>query len=144
MTTTFLLDVNVLIASIDPGHVAHNRVREWHRQLGPTTWATCPFTQAGFVRIVSNPHFHDQVISVREACELLASLTARPGHRYWAADMTFGEAVARFAGNLSGHKQVSDAYLLGLVISNQGRLVTLDKGIEALAGKKLAQYLEIL
>jgi predicted nucleic acid-binding protein len=33
---TFLLDVNVLIALIDPGHVAHDDAHEWFAAMGQT------------------------------------------------------------------------------------------------------------
>jgi predicted nucleic acid-binding protein len=33
---TFLLDVNVLIALIDPGHVAHDDAHEWFAAIGQT------------------------------------------------------------------------------------------------------------
>lgn len=139
-----LLDVNVLIASIDQGHVAHTRVHAWMRGSAAKAWATCPLTQAGFVRIISNPRFHDRAVSVAEACELLAGLTGRPGHHFWPINISLDDAVAPFRDRLSGHKQVTDAYMLGLAIQNKGRLVTLDKGIEALAGRTFAQHLQIL
>ena len=48
---TFLLDVNVLIALIDPGHVAHDNAHEWFAAMGHTAWATCPITENGVIRI---------------------------------------------------------------------------------------------
>jgi uncharacterized protein len=38
---TFLLDVNVLIALIDPNHVGHDTAHEWFREMGAVSWATC-------------------------------------------------------------------------------------------------------
>ncbi len=35
-------------------------------------------------------------------------------------------------GLMLGHKQVTDAYLLGLAIRNQGRLATFDQGVLSL------------
>ena len=49
---TFLLDVNVLIALIDPGHVAHDDAHEWFAATGQTAWAPCPMTENGVIRIV--------------------------------------------------------------------------------------------
>jgi len=39
---------------------------------------------------------------------------------------------------------VTDAYLLGLAIRNKGRLVTLDRGIAALAGSEFAHHVTVL
>jgi uncharacterized protein len=139
-----LLDVNVLIASVDEGHVAYKIVHAWLYESAGRHWATCPLTQAGFVRVISNRRFHEQAVSVGEAFELLTAITRRPGHRFWPMDFSLAEAVQPFLERLFGHQQVTDAYLLGLSIKNKGRLVTLDRGIEALAGSEFAQYVTVL
>lgn len=139
-----LLDVNVLIASIDEGHVAYRRVHTWLHELGNKLWATCPLTEAGFVRIISNPSFHPEKTRFVDALALLANIMLRAGHRFWPMDISFAEAVHPFEERIVGHRQVTDAYLLGLAIKNKGRLVTLDSGIEALAGSEFAQYLTVL
>ena len=139
-----LLDVNVLIASVDEGHVGYKAVHTWLHDSAGRHWATCPLTQAGFVRIISNLQFHERPVKLSEAFHLLTTMTQRPGHRFWPADITLAEAVQPFRERLFGHRQVTDAYLLGLAIKNKGRLVTLDQGIEALAGEEFRQHLTIL
>jgi predicted nucleic acid-binding protein len=52
---TFLLDVKVLIALIDPGHLGHDDAHEWFASMGQTAWATCPITENGVIRSVGNP-----------------------------------------------------------------------------------------
>ncbi|HEY7215024.1 MAG TPA: hypothetical protein VIC28_10365 [Thermoanaerobaculia bacterium] len=52
-----LLDVNVLVALFDPDHVHHEAAHTWfaaHRGAG---WATCPLTENGLIRILSNPAY---------------------------------------------------------------------------------------
>ena len=66
----FLLDVNVLVALVRPKHEKHEIVMRWFRASGGKHWATCPFTEAGFVRIVSNPKFTAQSVDVAEALQL--------------------------------------------------------------------------
>lgn len=139
-----LLDVNVLIASVDEGHVAHKRVHAWLHESASEPWATCPLTQAGFVRIISKPGFHQHPVSVAEALALLGDITQRPGHRFWPIDISLAEAVQPLQERLYGHRQLTDAYLLGLAIKNKGRLVTLDKGIAALAGNEFAHQVMVL
>jgi len=48
----YLLDVNVLIALIDPDHLRHDDAHEWLRAIGNSVWATCPLTQNAALRIV--------------------------------------------------------------------------------------------
>ena len=55
--SVFLLDANLLIALAWPEHEAHNRAGSWFARHSRSGWATCPFTQAAFVRILSNPAF---------------------------------------------------------------------------------------
>jgi hypothetical protein len=49
-----------------------------------------------------------------------------------------------FAHRILGHQQVSDAYLLGLAIKENGVLVTFDRGIKYLAGSEFSQNLLVL
>lgn len=43
----YLLDVNVLIALIDPAHVQHDAVHEWFGKVRHKAFATCPITENG-------------------------------------------------------------------------------------------------
>ncbi len=54
--TRFLLDINVLIALIDPAHVQHDRAHEWFAKSG-RAWATCPLTENGVLRIVGSARY---------------------------------------------------------------------------------------
>ncbi len=110
---TYLLDTNVLIALAWPGHAFHERVQRWFGRNSAAGWATCPFTQAAFVQIVSNPAFSDRSPTPLEAMESLAVT----------------QAVTVFRSRLVGYRQTSDAYLLGLALHRGGKLAVLDRGI---------------
>lgn len=90
------------------------------------------------------PGFPPHPVSLAEALELLTALTQRPGHRFWSMDVSLEEAVRPFVERLFGHRQVTDAYLLGLAMRHHGRLVTLDNGFPALAGKEFRDYVLLL
>jgi toxin-antitoxin system PIN domain toxin len=137
--TAFLLDVNVLIALAWPGHDAHERVQAWFARNADMGWATCPFTESAFVRILSNPAFSPRAVSPQDALRGLTISLKHPAHRFWAADLGFGEAVWRFQGRLVGHRQVTDAYLLGLALHKRGKLATLDESVVALLEPKSAE-----
>ncbi len=144
MSLATLLDVNVLVASVYEWHVAHGLVHAWWKESEGKPWATCPLTQAGLVRIISNPGFPPDPVNVAEALQLLTDITHRPGHSFWPMDISFAEAVQPFRDRLFGHRQVTDAYLLGLAIRNKGKLATLDRAIRAMAGREFAQYVTVL
>lgn len=127
-----LLDVNALIALLWPSSEFHLVVRTWFREHASKGWATCPITQNGFVRLVSNPALSTDAPSVLEAMELLHLNLAHPGHEFWPDDLGLKEAIAQSGAQLQGHKQITDAYLLGLAIRRKGQLATLDRSLSAL------------
>lgn len=120
-----LLDVNVLLALLDADHVDHGRAREWMGREIDHGWASCPITQNGFVRILSQPQYPSPV-SVAEATLRLARATRTEHHAFWPCDLTFldGELIDRT--RVHGPRQVTDVYLLALAVRHQGRFVTFD------------------
>jgi toxin-antitoxin system PIN domain toxin len=127
--TAFLLDANVLIALMWRGHADHDRVQNWFTRHSAQGWATCPFTQAAFVRIVSNPAFSSHAVPPVEAIARLTTNLSHPKHQFWADDLILADALRQFADRLVGHQQITDAYLLGLAIRKKGKLATLDRGV---------------
>jgi uncharacterized protein len=130
--TGFLLDINVLLALSWPTHGAHHKVLQWFTLKAKQGWVTCPFTQAGFIRVISNPAFSRDALTLPEATQLLKNNTAHRYHRFWADDLAFGEAVRGFDDRLIGHQQVTDSYLLGLALHKKGTFVTLDRSVLSL------------
>jgi uncharacterized protein len=128
----FLLDVNVLIALLWPPHEAHERAQRWFAKNAGQGWATCAMTQAGFVRVVSNPAFSRRAVSPRDALQVLGGSVQHPAHHFWTEDIGVAEAVAPFGRRLLGHQQITDGYLLGLAIHKKGRLATLDGSVPSL------------
>lgn len=130
--TGYLLDTNVLVALFWPSHGQHETAVRWFARRRAKGWATCPLTEAGFVRIVSNPAFSRDAVTPREAAGVLAANTAAADHSFWPMGQPFAQGAA-FAGvHLVGHQQVTDAYLLGLAIHRRGMLATLDQQIPQL------------
>ena len=127
--TAFLLDVNVLIALMWPAHEGHRLAQNWFSQNSSEGWATCPFTQAAFVRIISNPAFSRDAVTPREAMKILEANMKHAAHQFWADEISFVEATRPFAQRLMGHQQVTDAYLLGLAMHKKGKLATMDRGV---------------
>jgi len=127
----FLLDANVLIALAWPEHEAHERVGRWFARHARSGWATCPFTQAAFVRVLSNPAFSAQALTPANALKVLEMNVKLPGHHFWPASISLPDALRVSEGRLAGHKQVTDSYLVGLAGHRRGKLATLDAGIKA-------------
>ncbi len=135
---TYLLDVNLLIALAWPNHTHHRIAQTWFRQRGRNGWASCPITQTGFVRISSNGKFLDGAVSPHGAIELLKSVMHSTQHVFWpddwslADDLSQAESPGYVWQQVVGHGQVTDAYLLALARTHQGKLATLDQAVPAL------------
>ncbi len=139
-----LLDVNVLVAMAWPGHSSHEIALRWFERHAEEGWATCPLTQCGFVRNLSNPAMSPRAVRPAEAVRVLQENIQHPGHRFWFDNLSVTQALAKL--RLTGHKQVTDAYLLALAIANKGKLVTLDRGIAHIVeeGNPIRKRIELL
>ncbi|NRF68292.1 PIN domain-containing protein [Aquincola sp. S2] len=143
MSRPALLDVNVLIALTHEAHVHHAPVQSWLRRQGDFEWASCTVTQLGFIRLAAMPAIGGPDASPRAALALLDETLQHPGHTFWADR----HGAARFGALRSplvvGHRQVTDAYLLGLAAEQKAALVTLDRGLVALAeAQQLAAHVQ--
>jgi len=127
----FLLDVNVLLALAWPSQVHHGLARQWFRESRTLGFRTCPFTEAGFIRISSNRSVIKEAVSPAEAAGLLTRITSFPEHRFWAADLSLSDVIRR-GPPLLGYRQIMDAYLIALAAEHGGTLATLDRGAAAL------------
>ena len=136
MKAGFLLDVNILIAMAWPTHRAHAKVQDWLARHAREGWATCPLTQTAFVRILSNPAFSPNALTPGDALALLRANLAHPVHRFWADEVSFVQALEPFVPRLTGHQQVTDAYLLGLAMHKKGKLATMDRAVRTLLPDK--------
>lgn len=130
-----LFDVNVLIALFDPAHVHHDRAHDWleeHQGLG---WATCPITQIGCIRILSQAKYPN-AIPVAEAMRRLKRAISAPQHAFWADEVSVLDPKYFREDRILSSRTVTDLYLLALAVRNDGRLITFDQGI---AFKSIAQ-----
>lgn len=128
-----LADVNVLMALVWEAHVHHAIARRWFTALGGGPWATTGLTQAGFVRVSSNPVVIPEAISVQQAIVTLRQLLIIGEHRLLGDDAGFVDNPLVPHERLVGHRQVTDAQLVAIARSHDAQLVTLDRGVEALA-----------
>ena len=107
-------------------------MQAWFKDHARQGWATTPFTQTVFVRIVSQPAFSGSAIGPREAAEVLSRNLSHRHHSFFPLDMEIAEVAALCTGGLMGHRQVTDAYLLALAVKRKCKLVTFDSGLAQL------------
>ncbi len=129
----YLLDANVLIALAWPEHSGHERAGRWFARHAREGWATCPITQGALVRVLSNPAFSERALTPSKALQVLSRNVELPGHHFWSDSIDLREAMERMPTVLTGHQQITAAYLVALAIHNRGKLATLDRRILQLA-----------
>ena len=133
MSRPVLLDVNVLIALTHSAHVHHDLVQGWVQAQAKLAWASCTVTQLGFMRLASQPAIGGAGTSPGAALALLDQLLEHPGHRFWPDGQDIAASPALRSPLIVGHRQVTDAYLLGLAMRQGSALVTLDRGLASIA-----------
>ena len=123
-----LLDINVLIALLDADHTLHRPATEWFAGHARAEWASCPITQNGCVRIMSQPAYPN-ALPVRAVMERLAEATASPFHEFWPDDISLLDPRLAEPTRIHGPRQLTDIYLLALAVTHRGRFVTFDSAI---------------
>jgi len=123
-----LFDANMLLALFDPEHIHHAPALAWWTANRESGWASCPLTQNGFVRVISGPRYL-RPRSFADAMALLSAQIAESGHVFWPDDVSLADPEIFDHSRLLGPKQITDAYLLALAVTNGGRLATFDHAI---------------
>ena len=129
--TCHLLDVNVLIALVDPAHVEHERAHGWFARIGVKSFATCPITQNGLLRIVGHPKYPNSPGPPSRVAAALTAICALDGHYFWPDSISIVAGEWIDTSLLSSHSRVTDSYLLALARANRGYLATLDQKLSS-------------
>jgi len=136
--TRYLLDVNVLIALIDPAHVQHEEIHDWFGRVGQRAFATCPITENGLLRIVGHPKYPNSPGPPSSVVGALAAMRGLAGHEFWVDSAGVDPAL------LSSHSRVTDSYLLALARANKGKLATMDMKLATEVVADGRKFLEII
>jgi uncharacterized protein len=123
-----LLDVNVLVALFDPWHVHHSAAHSWFAANREQGWATCPITENGLLRIVTNPGYAGRATTVPDLLDRLSRFRSAGNHSFWPDDISLCDTGRVDARHFQGHRQLTDVYLLALAVAKRGRLITFDQG----------------
>jgi len=123
-----LLDVNVLVALFDADHSLNEAALRWFDEHGGAGWATCPVTQNGCIRVMSQPGYPN-ITPVVAIADRLREATAHETHQFWPDDVSILDEAIIDLSRVHGPRQLTDAYLLALAVAHNGRLLTFDRAI---------------
>lgn len=131
--TAHLLDVNVLIALIDPTHVHHEKAHAWFTMSGKQDWLSSPTTESGVVRIVSHPRYSNAARTPSVVIESLRSLRSVGQHRFAPDSISVLDPEHIVGDALLSSGQVTDSYLIALAANERAALATFDRRIVSTA-----------
>lgn len=142
--TTYLLDVNFLIALLDTAHLQHGLAHRWFGRTGQKSFATCPITENGLLRILGHPKYPNSPGPPSSVMPALVAMRALAGHTFWADKISPADAKHIHADRLSNHAHVTDSYLLALARANDGKLATMDQRLSTEAVTNGVKQLEFI
>jgi len=132
----------VIIAIIDAQHVDHRRAKGWFESTDDLHWLSCPITQNGVIRILSNPRYSAS-ITLSRAMRSLRILLTRGQHQFVSDSISILDPDIVDSNHLLSHNQTTDTCLLALAAAHNASLATFDKRLVATAvlSEKKSVYL---
>jgi uncharacterized protein len=126
--------------------VNHDAAHRWFAGAGRESWATCPITENGFVRVLSHPSYPSVQATVNEAADRLGAFVDQQGHIFWPDDVSLLSCLDDGSrAKLVGSNQVTDFYLAALARHHGGCLATFDGSLQrTLKGIGLGKSLYLL
>ena len=125
-----LLDMNVIIALLDPDHAFHERVHAWWTTGAKLGWASCPITENGVVCVMSNPGYsRNTQFTPGDLISRLQTFARQTDHEFWSDDISLRDGTIFLTERIHGSRQLTDLYLLALAAQHKGKLATFDRGI---------------
>ena len=108
-------------------------------------WATCPLTENGVVRVLSNPAYSTTAERPAQVIERLRAVCESGDHAFRPDGVSLRDRTTFRSTLPIAHRQLTDIYLLGLAKKQGGRLATFDRHIPlgALVGGRADHLLVI-
>lgn len=136
-----LLDTNVLIALLDPDQPFHDTTAQWFFADPKREWLTCPITENGTLRILSQKNY-PRPRSISAVFETLLSLTGFGHHEHIFDNVSLLDEQESMR-HIQGSAQITDTYLLMLARSHGADFATLDRRITPVAVNGAVEVFQI-
>lgn len=95
--------------------------------------------------MLSNPGYPGRRTTVADAVDRLVRFARSGHHTHWPDDVSILESSRFDVGQLTGHRQITDAYLLALAVDRGGALATFDRSVRTAAIRGFApEHLVVL
>jgi toxin-antitoxin system PIN domain toxin len=107
----------------------------WFTEHAEKGWASCPITQNGCVRIMSNSGYPN-ALPLQAVVKHLSDACAEHVHEFWADELSLLDSELIDATRIHGPRQLTDIYLLALAVEHKAKFVTFDGKIPLTAVRK--------
>lgn len=128
-----LLDVNTVLALLDPQHVFHEAAHRWAESTPDATWLTCPIVQNGVIRVAGHPSYPNHFGTASAVRDVLAGFCASPRHLFLADDISLVGHDRLLQPSQLTPARLTDLYLLALAVEHHAQLTTFERKIPAAA-----------
>lgn len=139
-----LLDINTMLALLDPQHVFHEAAHHWVETTPGLRFLTCPLVQNGVVRVASQSAYPNTLGTAAEVYAVVAAFCADPRHEFCPDDISLLDAAHLARPTLLTPARVTDLYLLALARHHDARLATFDRHIPAEAVPNGLRHLTVI
>ncbi len=129
MVRRYLLDVNTVLALLDPQHVFHDAAHRWAAATSSATWLTCPLVQNGVLRVASQPRYPNSLGTVQAVRDVLRVFVSHPRHAFCPDDISLLDDDAMTRADLLTPAVITDVYLLRLAKRHRASLATFDRRV---------------
>jgi len=139
-----LLDLNTLLALLDPQHVFHEAAHHWVETKPGLRFLTCPLVQNGAVRVASQSAYPNALGTTAEVYAVVAAFCADPRHDFCPDDISLLDSTHLARPALLTPSRVTDIYLLALARHHNACLATFDRRIPAEAVHDGPRHLTVI
>jgi len=129
----FLLDVNAVLALLDPKHTFHDAAHRWLEGNSAAIWLTSPLVQNGVIRVASNPRYPNHFGTSADVRMIVREFCTHPRHEFIPDDVSLLDESHLRRPEMLTPARITDLYLLALARENRANFATFDSGIPAAA-----------
>ena len=139
-----LLDVNTVLALLDPVHVFHEAAHAWIESEPNAEWMTCPLVQNGVLRVAAQSAYPNRLGSCSEVRQVLTSFCSDPRHAFCPDDLSLLDDPALLDPGKLTPSRVTDLYLLLLARRHKACLTSFDSRLPLEAVKDGVKHFRLL
>lgn len=124
----YLLDVNTVLALLDPQHVFHEAAHAWAAADPESQWLTCPIVQNGVLRVASQPRYPNSLGTVGAVRDVFRAFAAHARHGFVPDDVSLLDDRVEKPERITP-ASMTDVYLLLLAQQHGAKLATFDRRV---------------